>query len=65
MVIRNTNTGLAYIIQHTKDIDFTDDINTVRRYNHHPCFLSFQSHEIAEKFLKNFKDLIEQAGDLI
>lgn len=28
-------------------------------------FLSFQSKEIAEKFLKNFKDLIEQAGDLI
>ena len=28
-------------------------------------FLSFQSEEIAEKFLKNFKDLIETAGDLI
>ena len=28
-------------------------------------FLSFQSQELAEKFLKNFKDLIEQAGDLI
>ena len=31
-------------------------------YNH---FLSFQSKEIAEKFLNNFKDLIETAGDLI
>lgn len=28
-------------------------------------FLSFQSKEIAEKFLDNFKDLIKQAGDLI
>lgn len=31
-------------------------------YNH---FLSFQSKDIAEKFLNNFKDLIETAGDLI
>lgn len=30
-----------------------------------PCFLSFPSYEIAEEFLYNFKDLIEQAGDLI
>lgn len=30
-----------------------------------PCFLAFQSKEIAEEFLNNFKDLIEQAGDLI
>ena len=28
-------------------------------------FLSFQSKEIAEEFFNNFKDLIEQAGDLI
>lgn len=28
-------------------------------------FLSFQSEEIAEKFLNNFKGLIETAGDLI
>ena len=28
-------------------------------------FLSFQSEEIANKFLHNFKDLIEQARDLI
>lgn len=28
-------------------------------------FLSFQSREIAEEFLNNFRDLIEQAGDLI
>ena len=31
----------------------------------YPAFLSFQSKEIAEKFLKNFRDLIEQVGDLI
>ena len=35
-----------------------------------PCyhsrhFLSFQSYEIAEKFLKNFKSFIIQAGDLV
>ena len=29
------------------------------------CFLTFQSKEIAEEFLNNFRDLIEQAGDLI
>lgn len=28
-------------------------------------FLSFQSEEIARKFLNNFRDLIEKAGDLI
>ena len=28
-------------------------------------FLSFQSEEIAKEFLDNFRDLIEQAGDLI
>ncbi len=36
-------------------------IQTVER-NH---FLTFQSMELAEKFLHNFKDLIKQAGDLI
>lgn len=28
-------------------------------------FLNFQTKEIAEEFLNNFRDLIEQAGDLI
>ena len=36
-------------------------IQTVER-NH---FLTFQSMELAEKFLSNFKDLIKQADDLI
>ena len=30
-----------------------------------PYFLAFQYKEIAEEFLRNFSDLIEQAGDLI
>ena len=30
-----------------------------------PRFLSFKSREIAEEFLTNFRELIEQAGDLI
>ena len=30
-----------------------------------PAFLSFQSKELAEKFLNNFHDLIKEAGDLI
>ena len=29
------------------------------------CFLAFQSQEVAEEFLKNFRDLIEKAKDLI
>ena len=36
-------------------------IQTVERSH----FLTFQSMELAEKFLKNFKDLIIQASDLI
>ena len=32
---------------------------------YHSRFLSFQSREIAEEFLTNFRELIEQAGDLI
>lgn len=30
-----------------------------------PHFLSFQTEELAKKFLNNFRELIEQAGDLI
>lgn len=30
-----------------------------------PYFLAFQSEEIVKEFLRNFRDLIEQAGDLI
>jgi hypothetical protein len=31
----------------------------------YPKFLSFQSREIAEQFLKNFKDLVEEASPLL
>ena len=37
----------------------------IEQYSFSSRFLSFQSEEIAEKFLNNFKDLIETAGDLI
>ena len=30
-----------------------------------PCFLSFPTHKLAEEFLTNFRNFIEQAGDLI
>lgn len=33
--------------------------------NNEDKFLSFQTKEIAQEFLNNFRDLIEQAGDLI
>lgn len=48
-----------YIIEHYPDgyqVSFSHDA---------PYFLAFQSEEIAEEFLRNFRDLIEQAGDLI
>ena len=35
------------------------------RFMYSSRFLSFQSEEIAQEFLNNFRDLIEQAGDLI
>ena len=46
-------------------ITFLKDKYTVYMYNNSRCFLSFQSQELAEKFLKNFIVLIKQAGDLI
>lgn len=38
---------------------------SVEEFMYSSEFLSFQSKEIAELFLNNFRDLIEQAGDLI
>ena len=38
---------------------------TVEEYSYTPMFLSFQSEELAKEFISNFRDLIEQAGDLI
>ena len=46
-------------------IVFTENKYTIFRHNQMRRFLSFQSQELAEKFLNNFKDLIKQAGDLI
>ena len=37
----------------------------IDRFMYSSRFLTFQSREIAEEFLTNFRDLIEQAGDLI
>ena len=37
----------------------------VNSFTYSSKFLSFQSEEIAKEFLDNFRDLIEQAGDLI
>ena len=37
----------------------------VDRFIYSSRFLSFQSKEIAEKFLHNFRDYIQRAGDLI
>ena len=44
---------------------FYDDKYWIGAYNSLRHFLSFQTREIAEEFLHNFRDLIEQAGDLI
>ena len=43
------------------------DIDTYKIVNYHGIirFLSFQSYKIAEEFLNNFRELIEEAGDLI
>lgn len=46
-------------------IYFNKNIFVVKPIYHRRRFLSFQSKEIAEKFLNNFKGLIETAGDLI
>ena len=40
------------------------DLDTYR-FTYSSRFLSFQSEEIAQEFLNNFRDLIEQAEDLI
>ena len=46
-------------------IEFSDYQYRIFRYFISCRFLSFQSKEIAEKFLMYFKDLIKQAEDLI
>lgn len=44
----------------TKSIEFI-----ILNFSHVSTFLSFPTKELADKFLTNFRDLIEQAGDLI
>ena len=46
-------------------IVFEKEMYNINAYIKTQHFLSFQSQEIAEKFLKNFIVLIKQAGDLI
>ena len=46
-------------------IQYTNNKYSIFNYANYRCFLSFQSQELAEKFLKNFIVLIKQAGDLI
>ena len=49
-----------YFSYYSHECNYEIVVRTTNSY-----FLSFQSKEIAEKFLNNFRDLIEQAGDLI
>jgi hypothetical protein len=44
---------------------FNQDNLDIVTYTRTPHFLSFQSKEIAEQFVENFKDLIEKAKELI
>ena len=46
-------------------IDYGSNELRVSYYMHSNCFLSFQSTEIRDKFLNNFRDLIEQAKEYI
>lgn len=50
----------TWIIVQMKDATFS-----IKSYSNYSGFLSFQSYKLAEEFLNNFRDLIEQAGDLI
>ena len=45
-------------------IYYKNELSTYRFYNTHR-FLSFQSKEIRDKFLNNFKELIEECKDFI
>ena len=46
-------------------IEFADNEYTTLRHFISSKFLSFPTRELTEKFLTNFRELIEQAGDLI
>ena len=53
-----SNNELKFCINQNPDYNITAYYDTSK-------FLSFSTYEIAEEFLNNFRDLIEQAGDLI
>ena len=48
-----------YAIEHVRSCELAVDVYQTSH------FLSFQSRELADMFLTNFRELIEQAGDLI
>ena len=48
-----------YVIESSKDECY------VAKYKHISSFLAFQDEKTANEFLTNFRDLIEEAGDLI
>lgn len=50
-------------VKHTILIDHNDIV--VGKSYVISCFLSFKTEELAEEFLSNFRELIEEAGDLI
>ena len=61
-----TDNTEKYYIEHRKYCDGIVSYYVTAHINTHIIkFLSFQSKELAIEFLDNFKDLIEQAGDLI
>ena len=47
------------------NIEKQDNTPIIIKVIQREAFLSFPTQELAEQFLNNFKDLIEQAGDLI
>ena len=53
-----SNNKLKFCINQNPDYNINAYYDTSK-------FLSFSTYEIAEEFLNNFRDLIEQAGDLI
>ena len=55
---KNGNQG-KYVIESSEGKCYVDN------YNHISSFLAFQDEKTANEFLTNFRDLIEEAGDLI
>ena len=55
---KNGNQG-KYVIESSEGKYYVDN------YNHISSFLAFQDEKTANEFLTNFRELIEQAGDLI